>query len=61
MDPNEVIADNLYEVGSVVTARNNPTVRLVVRRYLKRVYYCIVQDHPDQKERVYFERELSAS
>ncbi|GGK62916.1 hypothetical protein ACD591_00440 [Rufibacter glacialis] len=51
--------ENLYAQGSVVFAKEAPTKKLTVRRYAKRVYYCIVQDNPTQKELVYYERELT--
>lgn len=49
---------NKYEPGVIVYAKVNPTQKLVVRRYIDRVYYCKVQEHPTEKELVYFEREL---
>ncbi|KAA3439709.1 hypothetical protein [Rufibacter hautae] len=51
--------ENLYLPGTVVFARVNPGLKLVVRRFAKRVYYCTVQENPAQKELVYFEREIS--
>ena len=51
--------DNHFSEGSVVYAKENPALRLVVRRYVKRIYYCTVQENPTQKELVYFERELT--
>ena len=53
--------DNYFSEGSVVYAKENPTLTLVVRRYVKRIYYCTVQENPAQKELVYFERELTSS
>lgn len=50
--------DNTYPEGSVVFARARPTVALVIRRYVDRVYYCRSQEDPFEKEQVYFEREL---
>ncbi|WP_266205868.1 hypothetical protein [Pontibacter kalidii] len=49
---------NKYPVGSIVYAKVNPGLRLAVRRYVKRVYYCTNLAHPLEKELVYFEREL---
>lgn len=49
-----------YKEGEVVYALVNPNVKLVVRRYLDRVYYCKVQADLNQKEQVYFEREISS-
>jgi hypothetical protein len=50
--------ENKYEAGDIVYAKVNPTLKLKVRRYLDRVYYCIDVEEPDKKELVYFEREL---
>lgn len=53
-----MINDNKYMVGDVVLAKADPSVRLVVRRYVDRIYYCLFKDNPERKEVVYFEREL---
>jgi hypothetical protein len=50
--------DNLYKEGSTITAKANPGQKLVIRRYLQRIYYCAVINEPDRKDLVYFEREL---
>ncbi|WP_210463634.1 hypothetical protein [Rufibacter roseolus] len=50
--------ENLYPQGSAVFAKVNPTVRLTIRRYAKRVYYCTVADKPSHPDLVYYEREL---
>ncbi|MBK7668254.1 MAG: hypothetical protein IPJ32_13505 [Sphingobacteriaceae bacterium] len=50
--------ENLYKEGDVVTAKENPTKKLVIRRYVDRIYYCKIQGEPDAKELVYFEREF---
>jgi hypothetical protein len=52
--------ENKFEEGSTVYAIVAPSVALVIRRYVERVYYCMVKDQPEQKEQVYFERELTA-
>jgi hypothetical protein len=49
---------NKFKKGEVVFAKVAPTIKLVVRRYVDRIYYCIVQDINVHKELVYFEREL---
>jgi len=51
---------NKYEEGKIVQAIERPDINLVIRRYYKRIYYCIVQADPTQKEKVYFEYELAA-
>ena len=50
---------NKYEAGEVVYAKVNPTLKLVIRRYIDRIYYCRVQEDPTRKELVYFEREIA--
>ena len=52
------IVQNKYNPGDVVYAKANPDVKLVIRRYVDRVYYCKVDTNPSGKEQVYFEREL---
>lgn len=49
---------NTHNADDVVYAKADPTLRLVVRRYVDKIYYCKVQDDPERKELVYFEREL---
>jgi hypothetical protein len=50
--------ENIFPEGSGVYAKEDPTCKLLIRRYVDRVYYCKVQRDPSLKERVYFEREL---
>jgi hypothetical protein len=49
---------NKYNPGDVVYAKVDPTLKLVVRRYIDQIYFCKVQEDPERKELVYFEREL---
>lgn len=60
MGINRTIAtnENIFKEGDVVFAKVNPSLALVVRRYVHHIYYCKRQDHPEMKELVYFEREL---
>jgi hypothetical protein len=50
--------DNIYQEGSFVYARADPSLKLKIEKYLKRIYYCSVADEPARKHLVYFEREL---
>lgn len=50
--------ENKYKEGDIVFANEDPTKKLVVRRYVDRIYYCKVDGDSFAKERVYFEREL---
>lgn len=52
--------DNIYQEGTVVMTKSNPDRKLVVSRYIKRIYYCTPIDDPHGKPLVYFERELIA-
>jgi hypothetical protein len=50
--------DNIYKIGSLVTSRDNPSRKLVIRQYYQRIYYCSIVESPEVKELAYFEREL---
>ena len=52
--------ENKYKEGQVVRAKVNLALKLVIRRYVDRIYYCKVQNDPTRKELVYFEREIEA-
>jgi hypothetical protein len=47
-----------FKEGEPVFANANPSQKLLVRRYLDRIYYCH-SETPPQKDAVFFERELS--
>jgi hypothetical protein len=49
---------NKFNKGEVVRAIVNPTLELVVMRYVHKIYYCKIQVDPDHRELAYFEREL---
>ena len=51
--------DNKFAEGSVVYAIAKPTVKLIIKRYVDRVYYCRAQLDPAQKQLTFFERELT--
>lgn len=51
--------ENKFAEGQVVYAIIHPEVKLVVRRYVDRIYYCKIQADPTRNELVYFERELA--
>ncbi|MCK3684943.1 hypothetical protein [Maribellus sp. YY47] len=50
--------ENKFKEGEVVRAKVNPNQNLIVRRYVDRIYYCMIQEKPGHKDLVYFEREL---
>ena len=53
-----ITTGNKYLEGQVVYATVNPTLKLRVRRFIDKIYYCTVVDHEEAEEQVYFEREL---
>jgi hypothetical protein len=54
------IMQNKFPERSVVYAIAKPDVKLIVKRYMDRVYYCRALLDPAQKELTFFERELTA-
>jgi hypothetical protein len=50
--------ENKFKEGEAVFAKVAPTLKLVVRRFVDRIYYCRERDLNNPKEVVYFEREL---
>ena len=50
--------EHKYNEGDIVWALEAPNVKLVVRRYVDRIYYCKAYEDLEKKEKVYFEREL---
>lgn len=55
---NRLNTENKYKVGDIVCTKTNSTLKLKVRRYIDRIYYCTVVDDPKEAEQVHFEREL---
>ena len=49
---------NKYKEGQVVHAKADPETKLVITRYLDRIYYCEHQKNPSRNNLVFFEREL---
>ena len=52
--------DNIYAVGTFITAREAPTIRLQITKYYQRIYYCCIVGNETAKQKAYFERELIA-
>lgn len=50
--------DNIYALGTVITAKAHPHVKLIIRKYYHRTYFCAVMDDLTQKHLEYFEKEL---
>ena len=55
-----MVREKRFEEGEVVYAKEDPSVKLVIRRYVDRIYYCKVQQDLTHRELVYFDRELMA-
>ena len=52
--------ENKYKEGEVVYERIFPAKKLIVSRYIDKLYYCKAPENLNLKESVYFERELMA-
>ncbi len=55
---NQVQNDNLYKEGSIISAKADPGVKLIIMRYRSRIYYCGIADDVTKKYLAYYEREL---
>lgn len=53
--------ENKFKEGEEVYAKVNPSLKLIIRRYVDRIYYCKIKKNPTQKELVYFEREIMSA
>lgn len=53
--------DNIYPVGAFVFAKESPTIRLQIRAYNQRIYYCQIVDDEAAKQKAYYEHELLKS
>lgn len=52
--------ENKYKEGDIVNERVRPSQKLIVSRLMNKIYYCKIQENPDRKELVFFERELQS-
>lgn len=53
-----VNSDNIYAEGTQISAKVNPSLKLKIMNYRKRIYYCTVIGDEDGKQFAYYEREL---
>ncbi|MEQ9405599.1 MAG: hypothetical protein RIM99_18565 [Cyclobacteriaceae bacterium] len=51
-------AKNIYKKGDTVHLVSNPSVKLEVRRYADKIYYCRDPKDFSQKEYTLYEREI---
>lgn len=56
--PIPVNNDNIYPVGTMIFARAQPDLKLIIEQYMQRIYFCRVLDQPGTKQIPYFEKEL---
>lgn len=49
---------NKFKEGEVVCSKVDPRRKLMITRYLDRIYYCQLEQDPSRTNLVYFEREL---
>ncbi|MEO9483961.1 MAG: hypothetical protein ABJG47_10965 [Ekhidna sp.] len=52
------LSTNSYKEGDQVSPKSNPALKLKVRRYVDRIYYC---RDTSGKEFAFFEREINAA
>lgn len=50
--------NNRYSEGDLVSTKETPSKKLVVRRYVGMVYYCKIQGDNTPTELIYFEKDL---
>ena len=51
-------SDNIYSVGIVISAIDNPSLKLKIMTYYQRIYYCAVIGDEGRKQLAYYEHEL---
>lgn len=56
-----VTSKSIYNTGDTVHAISNPELKLVVKRYVDRIYYCLDPKDPTRKELTFFEKEIIAT
>ena len=52
--------DNIFKIGTSVTAKGDPSVNLVIKKYIHRSYFCTVADDDSRNYRRYLEKDLIA-
>lgn len=53
-----ILTPNSYKEGDTVSPISNPKQRLIIRRYVDRIYYCRDPKDDNGKEYAFFEREI---
>jgi hypothetical protein len=49
---------NTYKEGTIITARVNPGLKLIITKYYKGAYYCSVVGDPARRNMIYFKGDL---
>lgn len=50
--------ENKFKDGQEVYAKVNPSLKLIIRRYVDKIYYCQIKNDLGQRDLAYYEREL---
>ena len=50
--------DNIFKVGTSVSAKADPSVKLIIKKYIHCFYHCAVVDDTARKHLRYLERDL---
>jgi hypothetical protein len=54
------VHDNIYQVGTTIRAKSDPTKELVIESYNQRIYYCTAPASPEKSLLAFYEKELIA-
>jgi len=52
------IFDNPFEVGTIITAKVNPGLKLLIMRYFQGIYYCVEVGNAGGKLLTYREKDF---
>jgi hypothetical protein len=50
--------ETYFKIVEHVTTKVAPKVKMIVRKYFAKIYYCTFADDPKKKELALFEREI---
>lgn len=51
--------DNIFDLGTQVSSKALPDLKLIIVKYYQRIYYCADIDNPSKKHLAFFENEIS--
>jgi hypothetical protein len=52
--------DNIFKIGATVSAKGDPSVNLVIKKYIHHFYFCNAADDDSRNYRRYLEKDLVA-